>query len=424
MRQMKPLLAIVSLLCIAGCGGSAASANLPDTRLSYNEAVVRSSNEQLLLNLVRLRYLHAPQFFEVTAVTTQSAVTQGGNASVGGNFGNNLVNDSIFTPFATVNVGGSVQVEDRPTVSYQPLQGEAFAERMVRPIRPETLLLLLDVGWRIDRLLACCVQRVNEVGAPVIASRSERFGGDRFRRVGQILYELQMRQSVEVNVAEHAGHPQLYLTFVPGPDDERFERQLGELQALLELDPSRRSYRVLASHAVASREEAAAAEASGEEADEVGDEADEADEGAAEADASEEEGAQEASATAAPAPAGADGRDYIVMRGRSLLGALFYLSHGVSVPATEASARSLDYNDLDGELVEVGQTVDGALLAIRHSAERPEDAYVRTRYRGRWFSIADADLRSKQTFLLLQVLFSVLSASDGGGPLLTLPVGA
>jgi hypothetical protein len=180
-RPTKRIVSIaLGLVLVAGCGGSATSGSLPSTRLDYNEAIVRSSNEQLLLNLVRLRYLHAPQFFEVTAVTTQSSVTQGGNFGIGGNLGNNLVDNTIFTPFVTPSLGGSVQVEDRPTVSYQPLQGEAFAQRMVRPIRPETLLLLVDVGWRIDRLLACCVQRINGVGAPALSSHDERFGNPRF----------------------------------------------------------------------------------------------------------------------------------------------------------------------------------------------------------------------------------------------------
>ena len=64
-------------------------------RTAYGEEIAASSNEQLLLNLVRLRYLHAPQFFEVTAVTTQSAVTTGSSAGVTSNFGNNLVDNSI-----------------------------------------------------------------------------------------------------------------------------------------------------------------------------------------------------------------------------------------------------------------------------------------------------------------------------------------
>ncbi|MEZ4339967.1 MAG: hypothetical protein R3B82_25375 [Sandaracinaceae bacterium] len=37
--------------------------------------------------------------------------------------------------------------------------------------------------------------------------------------------------------------------------------------------------------------------------------------------------------------------------------------------------------------------------------------------------IADDDLPSKQTFLLMNVLFALLSAPSEGGPMLTLPVG-
>jgi hypothetical protein len=167
-RGARVLAAALALSALAaGCAGSASSEQLPTVRVGYNEAIARSNNEQLLLNLVRLRFLHAPQFFEVASVTTQSAVVTSGAASVTGNVGNNIGNDAIFTPFVTATLGGDVRLEDRPTVQYTPLQGEDFAQRMVTPIRPDTLLLLVDVGWRIDRLLNACVQRINDLRAQI-----------------------------------------------------------------------------------------------------------------------------------------------------------------------------------------------------------------------------------------------------------------
>lgn len=373
MRRSGATIILCALL--AACSaGSAHRRQLPSVRLDYNEAIARSSNEQLLLNLVRLRYLHAPQFFEVTSVTTQSAVVTGGRLSLETNLGNNLTDGSIFTPFFTGGLGGTIQLEDRPTVQYGPLAGEQFARRMVTPIRPDTILLMVQVGWRIDRLLGCCVQRANDLTAPVIASRDPRFGGAGFLRLGELLHELQVRDALEVDVIGKGPELELVLSLVPIEGDERARHLVAEVQALLGLDPSRRSYRVVSSFA---------------------------------------------RLDAAPAP---EGSDRIVLRGRSLLGALFYLSHGVETAKESPGARALGYTGRDGQAVEVPNPVPEPLLRVSSSEVPFEGAYTRVDYRGRTYAVEDGDLESKQVFLLLQVLFGVLS-SDRPGPLLTIPVG-
>ncbi|MFK7985180.1 MAG: hypothetical protein AB8I08_04040 [Sandaracinaceae bacterium] len=402
-RHLAPLALVLSL---SSCAGPATPSQLPTVRLSYNEAIVRSANEQLLLNLVRLRYLHAPQFFEVTAVTTQSAVTTGSAAGITSNLGNNLIDNSIFTPFVSPTIGGSVSIEERPTVSYVPLQGEAFAQRMVRPIRPETIFSMVNVGWRIDRLFACCVQRVNEMSSPVIASSDAQYGGDAFRQLGNALYELQMRGALEFNAVQVAdGETELRLTFVTA-DEGREATLMAQIQEALGLDPSLRSYRVLAGHAPETAPDVAPPAPSAPVV----------------ADAGAEGDVSAPVVVVPPAPA-SSGADHLILRGRSLLGALFYLSHGISIPDGDPGARSLDYTDDDGSDVTVANPVPGALLSIAVSTDEPEDAYVTTQYRDHWFSLSDLDLESKQTFLLLQVLFSVLSSSEGAGPVLTIPLG-
>ena len=44
---------------------------MPPDRFDYNEALARSSKEQLLINLVRLRYDDVPVFLAVDSVLTQ-----------------------------------------------------------------------------------------------------------------------------------------------------------------------------------------------------------------------------------------------------------------------------------------------------------------------------------------------------------------
>ena len=69
MRLLLPLLALVlSPACrLAGPG------QVPQDQFDYNAAIARSAHEQLLLNLVRLRYHETPVFLTVASVISSPA---------------------------------------------------------------------------------------------------------------------------------------------------------------------------------------------------------------------------------------------------------------------------------------------------------------------------------------------------------------
>ena len=68
----------VGLLVLAGCATRVGPRTIPPARFNYNEMIARSLNEQLLLNLVRLRYRDTPLFVDVGGVVAQYTVTGGG----------------------------------------------------------------------------------------------------------------------------------------------------------------------------------------------------------------------------------------------------------------------------------------------------------------------------------------------------------
>ena len=112
------------------------------------------------------------------------------------------------------------------------------------------------------------------------------------------------------------------------------------------------------------------------------------------------------------------------MRCRSLLGVLYFLSKSVEPPAPhlQAGLIKVTKND-DGQPFDWSK-VTGKVMTIHSQEGRPENAYVAVEHRGWWFYIADDDQNSKATFSLLNILFSLQSASGKGkSPLLTLPVG-
>ncbi len=119
-------------------------------RDNYNAAIAQTNDQQLLLNLVRLRYRDTPLFLEVSSITSSFAFELGSSA-----------NGTVF-PAATrgAGVGGNVGYTDKPTISYAPLQGARFVTQLLSPLDPKVLLLMYHSGWSIDRIMKVCIQRL------------------------------------------------------------------------------------------------------------------------------------------------------------------------------------------------------------------------------------------------------------------------
>lgn len=121
--------------------------------MDYNVAIQRTNDEQMLLNLVRLRYRDTPQFLNVSSVSTQFSFTVSGGA--GATYASQ--SPDVYRP--TVGIAYT----EKPTVTYAPLQGEKFVTQLLSPVDLETLLLLYHSGWSISRILRVVVQGINGV---------------------------------------------------------------------------------------------------------------------------------------------------------------------------------------------------------------------------------------------------------------------
>jgi hypothetical protein len=117
-------------------------------------------------------------------------------------------------------------------------------------------------------------------------------------------------------------------------------------------------------------------------------------------------------------------QDTISIRSRLLMNIFFYLSHHVDTPKDHKVAGLVTITrNKDGSEFDWGNTAGGSLFLIRQSEMRPDMAFVAIPYRGQWFYLADNDLESKSTFMLLTQLFRLQAgAAKLSGPTLTLPV--
>src|ERR1700727_2488402 len=80
------LLVVVAFAACAGVSGCLGPKAVRYTRMKYNEVVRDTNDEQLLMNIVRLRYADSPVFIDLPSITSQFEVA--GQGSYLGGYGN------------------------------------------------------------------------------------------------------------------------------------------------------------------------------------------------------------------------------------------------------------------------------------------------------------------------------------------------
>lgn len=352
----------MALAALGGCTGLA-GASLRASQLDFNRVAVETLDEQLLLNLVRLRYRDTPYFIEVSNITTQQAMSGTAGLTVPLAVPDPLgAGRSLVTP----NLGGSISYV--PTVVYAPLQGEAFVRRLVAPVPLPAAVVLSQSGWSIARVLRLTVDRLNSVrNAPSAAGPTPRLAPDfaDFRRMTDALRKLQMADQVAFSPLG-GGDDQGFLLLLD--HDPKAAEVNAEIKALLGLHPD--VERIPLARDFTQPQS-----------------------------------------------------DRVTLRMRSVLSAMFYLSQAVDVPeAHEAEGLVTVTRNPDGSRFDWHELM-GDLFRVHTGASAPSRAAVKVSHRGQWFWIDDADLESKTTFQLLVQLFSMqASHRDQLVPMLTLPV--
>ncbi len=399
-NRLRPVALTAALLAaalLAGCASYGADA-MRASRLAYNEAVQHSEQRELLLNLIRLRYLDAPEFLAINGISTQMTVE--GGAILGGTFGEDGPSDlSLITP------GASVGYSETPTITFTPQRDREFTRQLVAPVEIDSVYVLTQYGWGVDRVL-----RLVSGGVNGVSNDLARELGD--TRSLQAVGEFSALVAV-LGAEEKAGRLKVDL-------DQR-RRVLSPLLPVDQLDAAQllnategnRSFEYQsepAGYLLVERESHYMLEV---------------------ADSIWEVPAFTAAAERFGLPTGVSSYEIDPGRGaidnpdnqlrietRSVLAMMAYLSAAVEVPEAH---RAQVVPSPSPQLEEI---FDG-LLEIRSARKNNVQAQLQVPYRGYWFYVADDDIESKKTLALLSSLIR-LSINAGGAqnvPVLTLPVG-
>ncbi|MEN8129633.1 MAG: hypothetical protein ABFS45_05440 [Pseudomonadota bacterium] len=151
-------------------------------RLAYNEAIIETDNQQMLLVVVRNRYGERSNLLAVASVTAnvRIATNAGIEAGVGDsdNYSGNLV------PFSAGFI-----YEENPTISYTPVGGEQYARQVMSPVSVTSLAQLTGNLADPAPVYYALVLGVNGIYNPDFLSPSSTPDA-RFVRVVKIMTEL------------------------------------------------------------------------------------------------------------------------------------------------------------------------------------------------------------------------------------------
>ena len=177
----------VAVIAATGCMGSLA---VRSTRLAYNQSYSLTNDQEILLNIVRLRYGESPNFMDLPAITSQIEAASNGTG------------DATTTPGLGV-WGGFFHLRDAPTLSYTPRTGYNVSSTLFRTLSAETLLDI-SPGGNSEIFFLAFVDSINGVrNAPLATSPTGRVleSNEAYRYGIRNFAELQRRGGIWLRLA-------------------------------------------------------------------------------------------------------------------------------------------------------------------------------------------------------------------------------
>lgn len=388
---------------------------LQNHRLRYNEAVKRTTEEQLLLNIVRLRYTDTPSSIAVTSIATQHELVK--SLKLMPFF--TASGDAAPIPFTGLLPQAELNAADRPTISLTPQDDQEFTKRLFTPIPLEGLIYLSRTTWPTSTVFRLWLENLNWVSNAETASGPtpktppvfEEFlrGMEAFERLQDRKLVAFFTEEREEKFSEGLPTQKLAASAVLEAAKAGYEFRREDKKDTWTLTRKKQQPILRISEAALREPDVAEFcrvfrlqpglmkyELHTDKADPF--------------------------LTGVPA----EGLDYLDLESRSLLQVLFFASHGVQVPiehrvngkaplTTDHDGREFDWNPVLKNLFKVCHA---------KSHHRPANAAVAVRYQDYWFYIDERDRDTRATFaLILQVSHMELSGKTGSTPILTLPLG-
>ena len=189
---MKLNVLVILLTSILASCTQIGSTIIRTDRNHYGVEVAKSERSQLLLNIVRLRYLDSIEFLQINSITAQKTRQNSGTAAL-----------TVPYMHSDINAFGSTfSFTDAPTVSFTPLQGASFVSSLLTPISFQSIAYLTGTHWDLSKIFLLSIDRINDyhnaVGFIARIGKAKALNYTSFRKVVNYIHILQTAQAIDL----------------------------------------------------------------------------------------------------------------------------------------------------------------------------------------------------------------------------------
>jgi hypothetical protein len=232
--KLSVFLVPVLILLSAGCGSIGPNKVTRD-RVDYSHSLADSWKEQMLLNIIKVRYLDLPIFLDVgqlvTSYSLESSVNLGGTLTSAGGIG---------------TLGAQGRYTDRPTITYMPMTGEKFLAGFLTPIPPLNVFALVQSGYEADFILELCLDSFNGLFNRPSSIASRRQPDPEFFHVLSLMREVQDAGAFGMRLEQPEGRDYAIVFFFRDHNvSEEIKAKAAEVRRLLDVETKQMQFELV-----------------------------------------------------------------------------------------------------------------------------------------------------------------------------------
>jgi len=346
-------LSIMLLTALFTACSSVGPKSINRDQLDYGQSIGQNWKNQLLSNLVRLRYGDMPIFLDVGQIVAGYSLETQVSAGLG--FGN------AFDSSNTAALGAGGKFTDRPTITYTPKTGTDYLTSMLKPIKPASLLGLIQSGYDARLLFTWAVEAINGLQNYSVTAGGKRTPDPEFYEFLDRLRGLQTSGGIAFKQSTDPATKNDVIVFFRNVSASEDELEEGKrAREVVGLNTEREKFRVVYSPF-------------------------------------------------------AFEDDVLAIQTRSILQIMSAMAGFVDVPLSKA-AESYEGYEVPPEMQRP--------FSVHSGLDKPENSFASINYGGYWYWIDPTDLPSKRVFTLMLFLTTLTSTGgDDNNPVLTIPTG-
>jgi len=155
-------------------------------RAAYNDAILTTNDEQLLQNIVRMRFGDSIGFLTVSSITANVFMSASGTVNIGAgapaSYAGNLV-----------PIAGTLTAEQNPTISYTPVSGDRILRQLTGETPLDLAILMINAAHVQRDAWVALIRRANDLRNPDFVEPPALAVDPRFMEAAELAGRLQHR---------------------------------------------------------------------------------------------------------------------------------------------------------------------------------------------------------------------------------------